>query len=104
MPSPAWAIRSMAMHPTLPLFAATGLDRKCHVFELESRTKLATTFLKQRQSALLFPDTAVSVLSAAPVSSSVSVSLAAPVSSSESVSVVVDPDASVVPAMVLPVE
>ena len=62
MPSPAWAIRSMAMHPTLPLFAATGLDRKCHVFELESRTKLATTFLKQRQSALLFSNTARVVL------------------------------------------
>ena len=67
VPSPAGAIRSMAMHPTLPLFAATGLDRKCHVFELESRTKLATTFLKQRQSALLFSDTARVVPDEGPV-------------------------------------
>ncbi|KAG5191751.1 quinon protein alcohol dehydrogenase-like superfamily, partial [Tribonema minus] len=55
------AVRAFAVHPTLPVFAAVGLDRVCRVYDVSGGgggggAPLAALYLKQRASRVLFCD------------------------------------------------
>lgn len=52
----AGSVRDIALHPTLPCFAAVGLDRMCRVYTIGASEPLATLYLKQRCSRVLFTD------------------------------------------------
>lgn len=48
------SIRSIAVHPRLPYFAATGLDRHVRVFNTETRQLIRRLYLKQRLNVVAF--------------------------------------------------
>jgi len=52
----AGSVRSLAMHPTLPLMASVGLDRYVKVHNTESRDLVLCIYAKQRLSTVLFAD------------------------------------------------
>ncbi|CAM9249058.1 unnamed protein product [Choristocarpus tenellus] len=51
---PAGSVRSMALHPTLPVMACVGLDRTARVYDVQNGTELCNVYLKQRLNAVLF--------------------------------------------------
>eukprot|EP01147_Barroeca_monosierra_P010366 gene10366-2500_t len=51
---PVGAVRDIALHPTLPVVALCGLDRHVRVYDIQNRSPISKTFLKQRQSCILF--------------------------------------------------
>ncbi|CAI5463214.1 unnamed protein product [Closterium sp. Yama58-4] len=50
----AGSIRSLAMHPSLPLVASCGLDRYLRIHHLHTRRLVAKVFLKQPLNFLCF--------------------------------------------------
>jgi len=50
---PGGSIRQLAMHPTLPLVACVGLDRKLWTWDVNSRRMVDCIYLRQRLNCLL---------------------------------------------------
>lgn len=48
------SVRSLAVHPDLPLVAAVGLDRHLRLFDTASRQQLCKTYMKQQLTAVAF--------------------------------------------------
>ncbi|CAM9370017.1 unnamed protein product [Phaeothamnion confervicola] len=53
---PAGSIRSISVHPTLPVFACAGLDRMLRVYDIESGVPRGQAYLKQRLTHVLVTD------------------------------------------------
>lgn len=50
---PGGSIRQLALHPTLPLVACVGLDRKLWTWDINSRRMVDCIYLRQRLNCLL---------------------------------------------------
>ena len=50
---PGGSIRQLAMHPTLPLIACVGLDRKLWTWDINSKRMIDCIYLRQRLNTLL---------------------------------------------------
>jgi hypothetical protein len=48
------AVKAMAMHPSLPLVVATGLDRHVRVYSTANRSMLAAVYVKQACTGVAF--------------------------------------------------
>ena len=59
---PAGAVKSLAMHPELPIIASVGLDRFFRVHNVDSKALLCKLYLKQQLTAVAWspevPETA----------------------------------------------
>lgn len=53
---PAGSVRGIACHQSLPYVAVAGLDRKVHVYNIDSRKRVHSIYLKQRLNCVLFTD------------------------------------------------
>ncbi|EED92681.1 hypothetical protein THAPSDRAFT_262018, partial [Thalassiosira pseudonana CCMP1335] len=51
---PGGSIRQLAMHPTLPMLACVGLDRKLWTWDVNSRRMVDCVYLRQRLNCVLF--------------------------------------------------
>mmetsp|Transcript_15948 Transcript_15948/g.30452 ORF Transcript_15948/g.30452 Transcript_15948/m.30452 type:complete len:549 (+) Transcript_15948:2-1648(+) len=51
---PGGSIRQLAMHPTLPILACVGLDRKLWTWDVKKRRMVDCVYLKQRLNCMLF--------------------------------------------------
>ena len=53
---PGGSVRQLAVHPTLPMLAAVGLDRKMRTWDITKRKNVDCVYLKQRLNCVLFCD------------------------------------------------
>lgn len=65
---PAGAVKSLAMHPSLPVIASVGLDRFFRLHDTSSRKVLCKFYLKQQSTAVVWGEVpAEAQIQAAPV-------------------------------------
>ena len=60
-------MRSLSLHPSLPLLAATGLDRHVRVFSTRTRRQAASLFIKQPATAVAWDWRSADALAPPPV-------------------------------------